>query len=148
MPAAIMAAGAILLGHALHISNGFYNPTALTGLLLAILCCGVATLRLLPNRWQHNRDRTVIAVLLAGIASNFVVLALSEPGMYLAEPSPSQHPLFIALLIIAATFVACGALGMRALGMQRIWFPLTLGIFAALGVWMIQASPTPHVDEA
>src|SRR6476469_2009034 len=144
MPAAIMAAGAILLGHALQLSNGFYDPTALSCLLLAILCCGIATLRLLPARWPQNRDATVIAVLLAGIASNFVVLAVSEPGMYLAEPSPSQHPLFIALLIIAATFVCCGALGMRALGMPRRWFPLTLGIFAALGIWMIQASPTPH----
>jgi hypothetical protein len=146
MPAAIMAAGTILLGHALHISNGFYNLTALTCLLLAILCCGVAALRLLPARWQQSRDRTVITILLAGIASNFVVLAVSEPGMYLAEPSPAQHPLFIALLIIAATFITCGASGMRALGMRRLWFPLTLGMFAALGIWMIQASPTPHVD--
>jgi len=42
MPAAIMAAGAILLGHALQLTNGFYDPTALAGLLVAILCCAVA----------------------------------------------------------------------------------------------------------
>jgi uncharacterized membrane protein len=146
MPAAIMAAGAILLGHALQLSNGFYDLKALACLLLAILCCAIATLRLLPKPWQQNREKHVVAVLVAGIASNFVVLALSKPGMYLDEPWPRQHPAFLALLLIAAMLTACGVIGVRALRLPRLWFPLTLMTFAALGVWMIRASPDPHVD--
>jgi uncharacterized membrane protein len=151
MPAAIMAAGAILLGFTLQLSNGFYDQRTLFLLLLAILCCAIATLRLVPARLFADRvsqpgETLVTRLLLAGIASNLVLLAVCRPGMYLAEPSPFQHPTLLVGLVIIAILVACGAGGVHAFRLPRLWFPLTLGTFAMLGVWMIYASPEPHVD--
>jgi uncharacterized membrane protein len=153
MPAAIMAAGAILLGFTLQLSDGFYDERALFLLLLAILCCAIVTLRLVPARWLtwggHDDPITqtlVTRLLLAGIASNLILLAVNRPGMYLAEPHPYQHPTLLAGLAIVAILVACGAGGVQAFRLPRLWFPLTLATFTLLGVWMIAASPDPHVD--
>lgn len=152
MPAALMAAGAILLGFVLQLTNGFYDERALFLLLLAILCCAIATLRLIPARLlasaadeESTNQTLVIRLLLAGIASNLILLAVSPPGMYLAEPYSYQHPTLLVGLLLIAILVGYGA-GVQTFRLRRLWFPLTLATFALLGVWMIAASPTPHVD--
>jgi hypothetical protein len=145
MPTAVMALGAILVGFALQIKDGFYTASALGVLLVAILCCAIATLRLAPA--ARLSDPTLVrSVLIAGIAANLVALAVSRPGMYLEQPLPSQHPGFLAGLAIAAALIAAGLSGTRALGLDRLWFPLTLATFTGLGLWMTVASPDPHVD--
>jgi hypothetical protein len=64
--------------------------------------------------------------------------------MYLARPEPAHHPGFLAGLAVAA---ACALLiaydSPRA---RRAWFPALLLTYGALGVWLIQASPRPHID--
>jgi uncharacterized membrane protein len=145
MPTAIMALGATLLGHALQIRDGFYDASALAWLALAILCCAIAALRGIPASWlRWNTQAVVTGVLVAGIVSNLLALAVSSPGMYVERPTPNQDAVFLALLATAAVLLVAGASGLRA--MRRWWFPLMLGTFAALGVWMILAAPDPRVD--
>jgi hypothetical protein len=146
MPAALLALAATLLGHALQINNGFFNDQALLWVLIAILCCAVATLQVLPARAvdAFNSEWVVSSVLIAGIASNLLMLPIALPGMYLDEPLPAQHPAFLVCVAIAALLFIAGATGVRV--MRRIWFPLMLATFATLGVWMIAASPKPLVD--
>jgi uncharacterized membrane protein len=140
-----MALGATLLGHALQIHDGFYDPRALGWLLLAILCCAIVTLHLVPAAWlRWNTPAAVTGVLVAGIASNLLALAVQSPGMYLEVPDPHEHPVFLGLLATAALLLIAGASGWRV--MRRWWFPLMLATFAALGIWLIAAAPDPRVD--
>src|SRR5262249_42535128 len=112
--------------------------------------CAIATLRLAPARllaWDgRDSERLLTAVLIAGIASNLIVLAIARPGDYLVQPWSALHPQLLVLLAVAAILIACGAFGIQQLRLPRVWFPLTLATFAALGVWIVQASPHPHVD--
>src|SRR5262249_22663048 len=97
MPRSIIAIRAILLGFALQINDGFYDERALIWLGVAALCCAVATLGLVPaGGLALDGPRVVTGILVAGIVSNILALALTRPGMYLNEPLPSQHPLFLA----------------------------------------------------
>jgi len=147
IPAAIMALGATLLGHALQIADGFYDERALAWLMLATLCCAIATLRFIPARYLvWDTDTVVVGVLVAGIVSNLCALAVAPPAWYMEEPLPSQHPLFLAGLAVAAVLLIAGVSGTRVRTLQRAWFPLLLVTFAALGVWLIRTSPEPHVD--
>jgi hypothetical protein len=145
MPQAIMALGAIVLGFALQISDGFYDERALIWLGVAALCCAIATLGLVPAGVRAlDEPRVVTGLLVAGVLSSVVALALTRPGMYLTEQLPRQHPLFLAGLAIVGLGVLAGVAGVPLL--RRAWFPAILVTFVVLGVWLIHASPTPHID--
>src|SRR6266540_3487447 len=140
MLTAIMALSATLFGHALQIRDGFYDERALAWLVLTILCCAIAALRGLPTSWlRWNTEAVVSGVLVAGIISNLLALAVSSPGVYLTRPDPNHDPLFLAGLATAGLLMVAGVSGVRAL--QRLWFPLMLVTFAGLGLWLIAASP-------
>ncbi len=139
--AASVALGAILLGHALQISNGFYSPAALAVALLAAACVLAGAARL-PGR--RGAEPIVAGVLTAGLISNILALATMPVGFYLARPQPSDHPAFLAGLVAAALFALLIAFVPRRAA--RWWFPALLATHALLGVWLVHASPRPHID--
>jgi hypothetical protein len=134
-----LALAAILLGYAVQINDGFYTPAALACVIAAI----VAVAASLSLDWTRDA-RLVPALLLAGIASNLLLLATSHVGLYLPQPRPADHPFLIGLFIAAAILVVQIARDRRRA--WRVWFPLLLVTVAAMGVWMIKASPRPHID--
>ena len=97
---ASIAFGAVLLGHALQISNGFLQPTALAWVALAaaFVIAGVAHV---PSWFGGTRgsESLVSGVLIAGLLSNLLALATSPVGLYLADPAPAHHPGLLAGLL-------------------------------------------------
>lgn len=136
----------LLLGFALQLSDGFYDPRALTALGCAVVLVASGLLRLGSRlAGGPGRDSLVVGVLLAGIAGGLATLAVSNPGYYLAEPRAADHPLLLAGLAAAAvlTLLITFDSNVRA---RRLWFPALLMVFVVLGVWLIRASPDPQID--
>src|SRR3954467_5744439 len=84
---ALVAFGAIVLGHALEMSDGFYSPVALGWTLLPTLFVLAGTARVGGKR---GRETLVSGVLVAGLLSNLLALATSPVGMYLRHPLPAH----------------------------------------------------------
>ena len=129
------------MSHALQISSGFYDPSALAWVIAsAVLAAAVlsGTLRGLSTPFL---DRGPLVVVLLGLAWAFAEHATSIPGY--ALPTPIGRT-FHALLGAAAAAVALIAVDPRRA--RAAWFPAALAAYAALGVWIIAESPNPHID--
>lgn len=144
LPALCMALAAAVLGHALQIRNGFYDPLALRWLTGALTLCavGVATHRV-EDAGRTTSGRLLSIVLLAAIGWQiWQLLAARSPGMYLR--GGANVSLFNAGVVLQAILVAVGAANRRPV--RRVWFPAFLAVSTALGVWLIRASPDPYID--
>jgi hypothetical protein len=133
----------IALGRGLQIANGFYDPAALAWLTAALMLCAAGVMT-----WPAAaalRDVSVFCAV-AGIGVGWQVLQLltAPPGIYLA-PSANLAAFRIGVIVEAAAIAACAA-GIRA--GRRLWFPGALTVHAALGIWLLHASPSPHIDVA
>ena len=136
---------AFSLGFALQVNNGFYHPNALA-LLTAALVFAALALTGWPTRAAGTRltEAAIVGAMAIGLAINLVMLSTMKIGFYLADPSPSAHPTFLSGLAVAASLLTLTVFDSRRAA--RVWFPLLLVTFAALGVWMIRSSPDPQID--
>jgi hypothetical protein len=139
-----IAFGAVVLGHALQIRDGFYDPMALRWTLLAAACVLAGAARLGGRSRPRATEGVVAGVLIAGLLSNLVALATMPIGMYLVRPDPSRHADFLAGLAAAALCTLLMA--MDPARCRRAWMPALLATYGALGVWLIHASPHPRID--
>jgi hypothetical protein len=140
---AAIAFGAIVLGHALEMRDGFYDPVALRWALLAAVCVLAGSARVGVGRWRGS-ESMLAGVLVAGLASGLLALATQPVGMYLVHPEPARHPWFLAGLAGATLWIILIASDpARA---RSTWFPALLVTYGALGIWLIRASPRPHID--
>src|SRR4051794_21512495 len=96
--AALVAFGAVVLGHALQIRDGFYDPVALSWVVLAAVLVITGVGRIIP---EGGSESVVAGVLTAGLLSNVLALATMPIGMYLAHPEPWRHPEYLAGLAVA-----------------------------------------------
>jgi hypothetical protein len=141
----LVAAAAILLGAALQVSSGFYDPSALVMIAAAAGCCIAAVLRPLQSHTTRAGDeRILVFVLLAGVLGGLATLAISQPAFYIRDAFWPPSPIYYAAIGIAACVAVMIVLDPpRA---TRVWFPVALGAAAILGVWVIHASPHPRID--
>jgi len=140
-----IALASIFLGYALQMNNGFYHLGALA-LVGAGLVCLLAALWRLPSRVLRLRgtERGVVAVLLAGVLANLALLYEMPIAFYLAERFPVGHPEFRTGIAAAAVTTVLMVLDARRA--RRVWLPVLLLVYAALGAWLIRQSPNPHID--
>lgn len=145
---ACLVSSAVALGHAVQIADGFYDPTALTAvsIALAFALLGVSLAPPAAPRSATEKEAGLAlvlpAILVIGIASQVVALLTKSPGMYLREDARIEW--FQAGVVAQALLVALGFAGVRAL--RRVWFPGILAVSLALGVWTLRASPDPQID--
>lgn len=143
LSAICFALSAIALGYSLQITNGFYDLTALKWLSGALALCIAATLMQRVNaslsRWNTV---AVVTILSCGIAWQIYELLTTRPGFYVSDTA--SMGLFKTLVVGQGVLVGLGLLRHRLV--RRVWFPLVLVLGAGLGVWMIRASPEPHID--
>ena len=143
LPAVFFAAAAIALGHALQISNGSYDISALEWVLVAFALCLLGTL---THRTSRSLSRTgllsIVVVLVVGILWQIVQLLSADPGIHL-RPNISLHPFYLGVVIEGLLLV----LGLtRVAFARRAWFPILLAVHTLLGVWMLRADPDPYID--
>jgi hypothetical protein len=137
------ALSAIALGHALQISNGFYDVTALAWVVASlVLCLAGATALRVPSMLPRSGYALLCAVIVAGIIWQLAALYDAQPGFYLGA-NANLRPLK-AGVILQAVLIAVGICGIRRA--RHFWFPAVLAVNLGLGVWMLKASPDPHID--
>jgi hypothetical protein len=138
-----LALGAIALGRALQILDGFYHPTALNWALAAFGLAAAGTLMLpaTPSgiRWSGP---TVVTIMALGIVWQVAMLLGSSPGRAV---SPSANlGLFRAGIALEGVLIAAAYL--RHTRIWQLWFPALLAVHALVGVWMVRAAPDPGID--
>ena len=134
----------MLLGYALQRRAGFYEEVALVWLTLALV---VTVIGVLGGPWVHRRGirRVVLErVLTAGAGLQLVLLLLEPPGMYLQISDSAQLLPFQWGIVAAGCLLLAAASGLRLA--RRTWFPMLLVVHFGLGIWLIEASPNPHID--
>ncbi len=138
-----LALGAIALGRALQILDGFYHPIALNWALAAFGLAAAGTLMLpaVPSTLRWSRP-TVVTILALGIAWQVAMLFGSPPGRAV---SPSADlSLFRSGIALEGALIAAAFL--RHTRIRRLWFPALLAVHALVGVWMVRAAPDPGID--
>jgi hypothetical protein len=143
VPRACLIASALALGHALQIANGFYDDRALLWLTISLALAIAATLmmRFLPAAVQIG-ESPLRWLTVTGLAWQIMALLQASPGMYVRPDADTN--LFKAGVVVGAGLIAVGVARNKVLA--NVWFPLFLVVQLALGVWMLRASPDPHID--
>jgi hypothetical protein len=160
-PETLLALAILLIGFALQVNNGFYEPRALVLVIAGAVVAAVALLRpqparpgspallaRLPLRGLVGRVLAPLGgfagVALVGLAANILAMVLSWPGIFLTDPFPQDHPVLLGSLLVASGAIALMVWdGQRARG---LWFPVALTAACVMGVWLIHASPSPRMD--
>lgn len=136
------AAGAVLLAYALYVGRGTPGPIPLALLTLALIAAGAAVARRRPLRLPVLRS---IGQLLGfGLAVQLALLFVWPVTDPLLLGAPSEYLPFWLGLSVAAVVAALPTFGIARSGWWRI-VALVL-IHLALGIWVIETAPDPHID--
>lgn len=140
-----LAGAAALLGAALQRANGFYEPTAMTLVVAALVLAWAALVapRLL-DRLVPDRPGVVAGLLAVVLLGQLATISRAPIGMYFAQPMPWQHAGFIPGLVIAGICAVAAAVGRR-----RVRIVAAAGLLAAttlLGLLTYRGSPDPVID--
>ncbi len=149
----LAASAAVLVTAGLSASNGFYDRGAL---VLVTLAAGAAiSSAWLGSPWRRPSggaaapirpaafwNRATQVALGLGLAGGFASQLLRAPGSYLDPP----HPAAFRLLAAAGALVAASFLLDGSPRLSRLRFPLLLAVFAAMGMLVVRASPSPPID--
>ena len=139
----LMVAAAFTLSRAVQINSGMLNGRAIVWLGMGLGFCTVAVaagrLRAGGGRWG---EIVVRSALLVAVWLQLLQLWFRQPALT-AFPEATLFKFHVAL---AAAGVVAGLGVARVPGLQRLWFPAVLCIFAAIGFWIVSSSPPSPVD--
>ncbi|HEX5632749.1 MAG TPA: hypothetical protein VFX50_05950, partial [Gemmatimonadales bacterium] len=144
----IVAAGAVVLGLALFLSNGALHPLALAGVTFATLTALIALLLQRGERGERGEagagagTRWTLGILWVGIAASFAIDATYLPGVYV---EPAGLGWFRPVLGAFGVLVATHAVEAPP-WLARARFALELVAAAVLGGIVIEAAPAPAID--
>lgn len=140
--AAGFAAAAILLGQALQVSDGRYDPTALFWVGLALAASAAAILGLIP-RWLGASEKPTLAILGLGLGLQiFELLAWAAED---AGPRPSADVAWF-LRGLAGVALIAGFGFTRRSWRFHVTLPALFVLHLMLGAWMIARVPHPGID--
>ena len=137
-----LSAGAVLVGLALGVSDGTYDPFALALMTLAVALVALGFTD--PVIRIHARAPWLAtAVFAVSLAASFAFDAVVLPG-WAADPARlgGFRPILGACAVLIATHAWRGAPGPLA----RLRWPLVLALWLALAVLVLRASPHPGID--
>jgi len=117
-----------LLGHALQISNGFYNSRALAWIAVAFACALAGATTHSRSEARHN-GRFVEVLLWVSIAWQLTQLLSTSPGV--SELEFSRMTGFQAGVALQAALLAAACARMRHV--RGVWFPAVLILQLWLG---------------
>ena len=139
---ALLALSAVALYQALRTSKGTLSPLALCGLLIACMALMVGVFGPPIRRVEALRERAVLAVLVGGLALQFVELLEATLRYYFS--TSFLHVFFIAGI------VACGLLTLAATtGLARSgnsWFVAVVVMHFFLGAAFLHIEDVPTID--
>ncbi len=141
--ASLLAAAAISLTYGMQVSNATLQPDSLLALTLCLALTTAAFCLPSVPRIEQLGERLPIWMLAAGLALDFGLLLTWPPGIDL-QVDPAQYAQFQFGVGVAAVLAGAALADERWLG--RVAFPLLLATHVLLAVWVLHASPNPHID--
>ena len=139
----LMVAAAFTLSRAVQINSGMLNGRAMVwlgmGLGFSTVAVAAGRLRAGGGRWG---EIVVRSALLVAVWLQLLQLWLRQPALT-AFPETTLFKFHVAL---AAAGIVAGLGVARVPGLQRLWFPAVLCIFAAIGFWIVSSTPPSPVD--
>jgi len=138
-----LAIAVVALGLAIQNNNGAFSPAALLWVTIGVVGSAAAVLSPTARSIEKLGDRPIVLVLSIGLAVQLGYGLTSPAGVYLAG-APDLYDRHHFLVAAAAVLAGAGLSFRPWLGRLRV--PLLLAIHFALGVWLIKASPSPHID--
>lgn len=148
--AVALCLSAVAVGYAIHIRDGEYIPVALKWITIGLALCaaGVALPRVADSKgWGA---RSVLPVLTAALAIQFYQLFLSPAGGRnwwsndVRDLSwDNVRPYYVGVALAASV---CAGLLARGAAVRNACLAVVLLVHFLLGLWMIRASPQPHID--
>jgi hypothetical protein len=109
---------------------------------VAFVCCGIALVAPSAKWIESLGDRAPVFILGVGFGFQLAVILTSPAGVYLQSDADYQwHHAAIAL----AAVLGGGVLSVRP-WLGRFCVPLLLSVHFFLELWLIKASPNPHID--
>lgn len=143
LPLLFLVGAGLLVEGALRNSNGESNKDSLIYVTIAAVFALIALTLPRGVRFDRMGEWPLVLLLLAALMSNFGVEFTTPPGVHLIPPNPdyTNHHKLLTLAVVAS-----GALLHPHVRVRRIAFLFLIGVFLALGFWLIQASPSPRID--
>jgi hypothetical protein len=142
---ALSAAGAVAIGAAIQVREGYGAPAAFVLLTVGVVAVLLAVV--LPTQgWIEAGLRRVLPTLLvAALVEQLHALVRVPPARPFALV-PGWQPTFVLAAVAAA--VAAFAVAWTRGGLRRAGLVALLGIHLVLGIWTIrvQATPRPPID--
>lgn len=136
------AASAVALAYALYVGRGGPGPIPLGLLAVALLAAGAAVARRRPLRLPILRG--IGRLLGFGLAVQFALLFVWPVTDPLLLGGPSNYLPFWLGLTVAAVVAALPMFGLSKTGWRRI---VALAVIhLAIGIWVIESAPDPHID--
>ncbi len=131
------------LGRALQVSNGTLWADSIEWLLATVLLAVGALVLPRSAVLERHGERIAICALLAVIALQFGQLFTAPPGIYLRGAKANTVELF---MLLGAAAAVAGSLASSRSVLGRLAVPLLLGLYVLCGLWLLRASPAPHID--
>lgn len=130
------------LAYALYVGRGGPGPIPLGLLAVALLAAGAAVARRRPLRLPILRG--IGRLLGFGLAVQFALLFVWPVTDPLLLGGPSNYLPFWLGLTVAAVVAALPMFGLSKTGWRRI---VALAVIhLAIGIWVIESAPDPHID--
>ncbi len=133
---------AVLLGAAVLQNNGAYDDLAIKLAFYAFAFAFAPVLIPKKTRFDALAERALPAAFIAGLVYQVGALGSMPAGIYLRYGvSNTEFHMWLA----AAALVAGFGIAARE-GQRRVLLPLLVLLYVMLAIWLVKASPAPHID--
>jgi hypothetical protein len=145
LTALLAALGAVAVGAAIQVDDGYGKPAAFVWLTVAVAAVLLAVVAPTHRRIEAGLGRVLSALLVAALIGQLYALIRVAPARpFVAVPEARSTFLLAAVgAAVAGLTVAVSRGALRHLGTLAL-----LGIYLALGIWTItvQPAPVPMID--
>ncbi len=134
---------AIAVANAVQMFDGAFHPRAILWLLVAIAVALPLVFRRFTSTYQpHVWQRGKVIVIGIGLLIQFVELLTNT------RPGSLYGPLLTGPIIAALGFAGFATLAgyLDLPSARRWWFPVVLLLHITVGLWILNETPTAHID--
>lgn len=141
---------ALAVGFAIQWQDGEYTPGAIVFIGIAILCVAIAagsvgTISALHGRLHGQNPKAMVVAIGIALFAQFLTLFIAWPSQDLHRDGARSLLAFHVGLVcaVAAFAIALSAKNARFRGWA---LAVLVMVFLFLGMWIVHASPQPHID--
>lgn len=143
----LLVLSAFSLGQTLQYGNGFISETSILLLAasIALLLFGLIARKLPKKTFNQNH---LYILLLLGLVWQLFQLLTESPGSDILEQNLERIWIFQLLIVLSGFFALTSLIPLKRIPQRIQQFAVILAFlsFLSAGIWVIKASPNPHID--